>query len=304
MPFFDQHWRLRAWGTVLAALAAVLFPVRYLQVAAAWDVRRGWDLAPDVIFAACCAIALAVIAILLARSIVPARARLVFRRAIIERRESVPRQQPEPAPSGEPPLVAVQRISIFDRGFGCFAVLLTIGDVVLIALLTARTIEMLLGISPLKLGIVSDRAFLFVITAVFMFFGLWPFGMWARAAVARSPKYTADAEGLTWRSRWGRSRTVRWDDARLLELNTYRWPEMHGISTRLRYVLYSCSTFIRIDSAPGFYTDCVRLTDLIEQRTGLEVIDLGKPRSPEPAGVRLARLFARAPRQHDDDDIR
>lgn len=41
MPFFDQHWRLRTWGAALAALAAVLFPVRYLQVAAVWDARRG-----------------------------------------------------------------------------------------------------------------------------------------------------------------------------------------------------------------------------------------------------------------------
>lgn len=303
MPFFDQHWRLRAWTAALAALAAVLFPVRYLQVAAIWDARLGWDLTPDVIFAVLSALALALVAVLLARSVAPSHERAQLRLAYIEGRESVPREQPEPAPPGEPPLVVVQRIGVFDRGVGCFAALLVAIDVLLLFVIALWAVELLLGASAAQLGIRGARAFVIFIAVLFIPIALWAFGTRARDAVARSPKYTADADRLTLRSRWGRSRTVRWDDARLLEITTYRWPAMHGISTRLRYVLYGRGTFIRIDSAPGFYGDCVRLTDLIEQRTGLEVIDLGKPRSSKPAGIRAARLLARRSGRHHDLDL-
>jgi hypothetical protein len=46
MPFFDHHWQLRWLGAGLAAVAAVLSPLRYLQVAAVWDHLCGWDMQP------------------------------------------------------------------------------------------------------------------------------------------------------------------------------------------------------------------------------------------------------------------
>lgn len=298
MPFFDHHWRLRAWLAGFAALAAVLFPVRYLQIAAIWDARWGWDLIPDVIFAVAAALALALAAVLLARSVAPARDRLAFRRAVLEGRETPPKERPEPAPVGEPPLVVAQRISVFDRGFGCFAALVAVVSVLTIVFATVWTVELLLGASAAQLGITGGRAFMFFILELVMPFGLWAFGTWARDVVACSPTYTAGAEGVTRRSRWGRSRTVRWEDARLLELTRYRRPEVYGSSTEPRYLLYGRDTDIWIDAAPGFYRDVLRLVDLIERRTGLEAINLRKPWPPGQAGIKIARFLARGSGKH------
>ncbi len=295
MPFFDRHWGLRAWGATLAALAAFIFPVRYLQVAAIWDARRGWDLTPDVIFAVASALAFALAAVLLARSVAPSRKRREFRQAVLDGRETVRKGKPEHTPPGDPPLIVVQRIRAFDRGFGCFAALLTIVDVPISILLALWTIEVLLGASAAQLGITGGRAFMFFIVDLVMPFALWGFGTWARDVVARSPKYTADAEGLTWRSRWGRARTVRWDDARLLELTTYRRPEPYGSSVERRFLLYGHDTVIRIDETSGFYRDSLRLVDLIERRTGLDAINLSKP-----AGIKFARVLARRSGRRDD----
>lgn len=303
MPFFDQHWRLRAWGAALAALAAVLLPVRYLQVAAIWDAHRGWDLTPDVIFAVLSALILALAAELLARSVGPARRRQEFRRAIIEGRETPPREQPEPAAHGEPPLVVVLRIDIPDRMLGGMSVLLLPGVVLASIVVVPWMVELLLGASAAQLGFTGGRAFLIVIVALFMPFAFWLFGTWVSNIAARSPRYTADASGLAWRSRWGRTRTVRWDDARLLELTTHRRPEAFSVPVP-RFLLYGHGIIIRIDVEPGFYRDTSRLIDLIQRRTGLALINLGKPWPPEPAGAKIARLFARMPRQHDDDDDR
>src|SRR5215472_7491422 len=150
MPFFDRHWQLRRVGAVLAA---VPLSVRYLQVAAIWDAHFGWDLTPDVIFALCSATALAATAILLARSIAPARDRHEYRRAVIEGREWPPKEKAEHAPRGEPPLVVVQRISLFDRGFGCFAALMTIVDIVIAAIMIVWMVRLLLGASAAQIGI-------------------------------------------------------------------------------------------------------------------------------------------------------
>ena len=83
MPFYDQHWRLRWLGAVLAGLAAVLFPLRYLQVAAVWDQLHGWDMQPDYIFAACSILVLTVVAFLLARGASRARDRMQWRTDVL-----------------------------------------------------------------------------------------------------------------------------------------------------------------------------------------------------------------------------
>lgn len=80
MPFFERHWQLRWLGAGLAAVAAVLLPLCYLQVAVVWDHQHGWDMLPDILFAAAAVAVLLGLAFLLWWSAGRARARMDWRR--------------------------------------------------------------------------------------------------------------------------------------------------------------------------------------------------------------------------------
>lgn len=300
MPFFDKHWRLRWVGVVVSASFAVLLPVRYLQVAAVWNRLRGLDMAPDLIFAGSALIVLALGAYLLARSAAPARERLQFRLDVIRGVEPPPKahlgshEHDVSAPHAGP-LIFTKRIGPFDRIFsGTFAVGF-VASIGFSGLFVMFAVTILINPDDRSLHSFSSHAFLSLLAAVIMLWGIWLFGKLARDLFARSPTYTADDLGVSWHPRYGSTRTMRWQDARLFEASSYHMPEGNMLLRENRCLLYSQDSVIRIDSEPGFYRQESMLLDAIQRHTGLQPVRLVPLPFQDRIRARILRHFGVPP---------
>ncbi|HEU5438334.1 MAG TPA: hypothetical protein VFU88_03505 [Ktedonobacterales bacterium] len=296
MPFFDKHWRLRWVGAVVSASFAVFLPIRYLQVAVVWNRLRGLDMTPDLIFAASALVMLAVCAYLLARGAAPARDRLRFRLDVINGVEPPPKARRSTRPvlfraprTGR--LVVTQRIGPFDHIFSSLFAVMFVASIGFSGLFVLFAVTILTNPGDQSLHSFSSHAFLSLLAATLMLWGIWLFGKLARDLFARSPTYTADDLGVSWHPRYGDSRTMRWQDARLLELTFYLAPEGRTIDHRKRYLLYSLDSVIRIDSEPGFYRQESMLLDAIQRHTGLQPVRLMPPPFQDRIRARIFRHF-------------
>lgn len=256
MPFFDQHWRLRWLGAGLAGVVAVLLPLRYLQVAAVWDRLRGWSMWPDALFAGCTAVVLLGVAYFLARSARRAQERMRWRMPLLAGVNPTRHRPLQSTLSAHPtarPVTVVQRIDIADRIIGWMFLPLFIVCAPVTVVVLALAFEVLINPVAAFHG-ATGRAFYILLAPPAMTLSLWVFGTLASDALVPSPRFEIDQFGITWLRPRGRSVTIRWQDARLLELAAYFRVEGKRIERKARYLLYGLNgnnAVIRIDSGRG-----------------------------------------------------
>jgi hypothetical protein len=276
MPFFDRNWQLRRVGAGLVAVTAVLLPLRYLQVAAVWDHQRGWDMLPDIVFAISAVIVLLGIAILLWWSAGRARARMEWRMeqltaGIHPVRHTASRHRvAAPTAPGED-ITIVQRVGIGDRLLGWMFVPIFIVTVLVTPVVLAVGVQVLANPAVSSGSGYTGRAFASLLGVPFFAVGLWLFGTFASDAWATSPHFELDQFGITQRRRRGRSMTIHWPEARLLEAVTYFQPEGRSIKRRVSYLLYGDDRVMRIKLRHSYASRRGerQLLESIEQHTGL-----------------------------------
>lgn len=274
MPFFDQYWQIRWLGAGLAAVGAVLLPLRYLQVAAVWDHLQGLDMRPDIVFAGATAVTLLGVAFIVARSARRARARQQWRIELLTagvhptRHLVLPGTTPDPRPSKEC-VITIQRVGRVDRVLGWMFVPFFLGGILATTFLLPTTVDIL--INPAASGLVGDStpAFAYLLAVPLMAAGLWPIGTWASGAWASPPRFELDEFGITQLYSSGECLTIRWQDARLLEKAAYRRPEGRVSARVVYYLLYGDDTVMRIDPKRTYSSEVRHLLALIQEHTGL-----------------------------------
>jgi hypothetical protein len=292
MPYFDQHWQLRWLGVGVVAVAAVLFPLWYLHVAAVWDHLRGWDMLPDDLFAVGTTIVLVGVAFLFRRSARRAQARLQWRMerlaASVHRRRASRGTSSDP-PAPEESVSIVLRIGIGSRAFAWligvpFFIAFALGDLLVLGLVVGVLIN------PGAFQGETVRVFLFLILVPPIVLSLWVSESFASDAWTRSPRFELDQYGITWKRVRGRSVTIRWQEARLLEEAARYRPEGRQIQRRVYYLLYGTDdTVIRIDTTRWYSREARQLLALISKHTGLVPRSLDQPSLHEDI-MQLVRL--------------
>ncbi len=291
MLFFDRFWGFRALAATLAAMSAIAFPLRYLALALPLDRQLGMSTNTDMLVAAGGAIALAAIALVLARGAALASARVERRRDIIDGHGATRHgidagHRTHASRHSSHPMVFIWRITVFDRAFAVFTLLLGIPTLVLTVLLFAAVV--------VDLSIGNAHTFRMLhsaISAILVFLPCgaltsWVFWSWTLQGLGKSLRISVDAEGINLRPRWGPERRIRWEDMRLLEISTYWQPEGRTLEKRKCFRLYSWDSAIRWpdDSASGAtYIQRAQLLDMIEARTRLVPRDLSQRWLPLPA---------------------
>lgn len=234
MPFFDRYWWLRLLGAMLLVMFAALSFVRLIvpeivsshqliQVVVAVVVVGGLLVALPLAGAG-----------LLARSAAPARERMDLRlRALAGEQEVIPRAHLDSltrGSSGAPPSARDKggKISVrwhtdlADRIFSVFFILVgVVGALIAVAILAAFATFLVTGHEA---GIVQPGLLMLILLALLLVEALY-FLYWSvPALLGERPGVEATREGVTATSLWGWQQTVRWEDARLLEVRTLpRW---------------------------------------------------------------------------------
>jgi hypothetical protein len=234
MPFFDRFWWLRPLGALLAAVFGLLVLARL----AVPDIAAG-RLSSDTWIALALGVGFLAVAVLLAMSIAPARDRTERReRTLAGDPNAMPRAHPphvEPSsrvsrvrrPLPRPPRVLPGRLAVFWRagwferlyaGFIVFVGLVCLAASGVVLVPFAR---FLLTGEPRSVLRVTLAAFALLIVA-FCPFSLYLLYWAVPALLGRRPGVEVTRDGIATRQLWGRQQTVRWDEARLLEISAPR----------------------------------------------------------------------------------
>lgn len=249
---------------MLAALGAGALPLWYLAAVLPLDRHFGYPLHGDEIFAWGLAVALMACAPLLALGAVRARDRARRRRAALAGdATAVPRSQlilspPETRDTGYEPLVVSWGTDWFERFLEApFALLggllmLLVGAVVALEIVRevatgdAHDLSQLYTRPPFpSVPPIPSMLGFMVIPLVLG----WIMLRWSIQALFGQYSLTASDEGLLWRSARDRSRLIRWEDARLLEVSSFKRPAFNFRGTTYwRYRLYSPEAVISWDN--------------------------------------------------------
>jgi hypothetical protein len=283
MPLFDTHWRLRWLGAGLAAVTAVLLPLRYLQAAAIYDHLHGWNMRPDIVFAIVSGSTLLGVTFLLARSTRRARARLQWRVERLNagvhptRRRASAGMVSDPAVPQES-VITVQRIGIADRVLGWMFVPLFIVSVLVGGFFLAFGVEFIINPTAQAFVGATTPAFAYLLIAPLMAVGLWAEGTVASDAWASPPRFELDEFGITCIPRGSERLTIRWQDARFLEAVVRYRPQGRSIAREVYYLLYGNGTVMCLDPKRSYSREAMQLLALIKKHTGLVPRQFDQPR--------------------------
>jgi hypothetical protein len=238
MPFYDRHWWLRLVGGVFAVLFGLLVLARLVLPTLVYA-----RVMYDTWVAITLGMGQILVAMLLALSTGPARDRMRRRvRALGGDLDAMPParlpriegdgrvgrvRRPLPRPPRQPDWEPLARLAVywrapwFDRVYSGFLVLIAlIGLVISISVLAPFARFLLTGEprSVLDVSITAIALLLVLFLPVSLYLLYWA----VPALVGRRPGVEVTPEGISTRQLWGRQRTVRWDEARLLEISAPR----------------------------------------------------------------------------------
>jgi hypothetical protein len=274
MPYFDRHWQLRWLGAGLAAVAAVLLPLRYLQVATSYDHLHGWDMRPDIAFAVVSCPTLLGVALLLARSARRARARLQWRLEMAHASVHPSQRRASPSMVSDPTapknsVITVQRVGILDRVVGWMMAPIFLASGLVTVLVFALGVQFLINPTAQAFARASTPAFVYLLFVPVMAFAVWLEGTVASDAWASPPRFELDELGISRIPRGSERLTIRWQDARFLEAVMRYRPEGRSISRQDYYLLYGSDSVMRIDPKRSYSREAPQLLALIKEHTGL-----------------------------------
>lgn len=290
MPYFDHHWWLRAAAAAVAFLVSCAFPWRYLDVELPLDTRFGVPAGPDRVFAMALGGALLVSSGLLAYGSVRARDRFRGRIAALTGDiRPMPLARPSPERDVEPsasyePLVIVVRADTFDRFVVApfWLLLFTPAMAACALLLVGICAALATGNTHLLVSFFQNRrdtlpspvGSMFAIMLFVAGFGILML-RWSWRQLFGTYTLTASDEGLRKETARGHTQLVRWNDARLFEVATFRrfQPSM-GDTLRVRtcFRLYGREAAVCWDVDAPTWRPRVKLGDLpsiVQARTHL-----------------------------------
>lgn len=238
MPFWDRFWWLRLVGAALGGLFGLLVLLR-LVVPALLVARPS----ADTWIALALGVGLLALSALSASRATPARERKERReRALAGDLEAMPRaraprsevagrvgrvRRPLPRPPRRPDSELLARLAVywrshwFDRLYAGFLIVISLICLAVSLAILVPFAGFLVTGEPRSMLAIS-------IAAIALLLGLFlPFSLyllyWAIPSVlGRRPGVQVTHDGIATRQLWGRERTVRWDEARLLEITAPR----------------------------------------------------------------------------------
>jgi len=270
MPFFDRFWWLRLFAAALPAAALAL--VFWLLVRALPEIDIA-NVAGDA-FVLAVIICLVIAVLVLATGARKARDRKCRRLAALNGdRDAVPASRIVPDLAGAPdvsqaPLLLTPPERRRDRPMLALARAWGSAAAAIFSIVLAATL-----FTPLF-------DWMLIRALIFLSPSLFPSVVSTRSAFRatyRAPRRIAvDALGITWEPILGHARVLRWDDARLLEVDIVeiaeRWAQKKV--ERRRYTLYGRDTTIWWTEPEQVYArpsgQYAQLLDLIAKRTGLQ----------------------------------
>jgi len=279
MPAADRAWRRGVMWAVIFALAAIVLPVRSLQIALRLDSLRGVPAWPDWLLALGLAGALAGIAGLFARGAALRRERWLWRLARLAapppaaylhgERADLEIEPPYTFDAEWRPLWLLMPLTlVFVAGMAfvlacifcavywglTIAVPLVNPDVVYRPLLRMRFFYLYLVMPILPLGVVWFTALSMI-------------------GYPSAPKLIVDEHSITRISSLGWRRTIRWEDARLLECS-FGNDKRPDLASYRNWALSTQTTVITWDNDLVEISQRRALARLIYERTGLVPYEL------------------------------
>jgi hypothetical protein len=282
MQLADRAWRRGVVWAVIYALAALALLARSLQIALRLDSLRGAPAWPDWLLALVLALALAGAAGLFARSATLRRERWLWRQAKIaedsQRGLSVPSydQAPQEETVALPlTLTAEWRplwLRILLSPFFVVGMALALGCA-LCAVYWGLLIVVLLAHPEFVYHPALQMRFFYYYALIPVFpFGVILFGAFGMVGFPWAPKLIVDEEGMTRISSLGRRRSIRWEDARLLECSA--GDRQSDLGDYRHWTLSSARTTITWDSNLARSSERLKLAKLIHERAGLTPYEL------------------------------